>query len=540
MHNLPKSAIVDSSYLNTVKPDLNIVKLITREQATQWEIVAMANETKLIHCITTNNFPQHIEAIKQDFEKQWFAIKLYYTDPDSFKVCLGWYDRIDEIESLQDQKDIHRSMVKWAEAEILITETYKKKDLFKEQDLIKEIVRLAFQAWASDLHWQSEHDGSYLRIRQDWILKTILKLPHDEYDRYIGTVKFLSNLKININFVPQDGRMNFTTAMTGTPKQIDVRVSTMPGLRGENIVMRYLDGTKTILSLEQIWFRSDYLTSIKQALDKTTGMIIVTWPTGSGKTTTLYTMLSMLNEPGKKIITLEDPVEYEVPGIQQSQVNIKKWYTFEKWLEAILRQDPDVILVGEIRSVETAEIAINAALTWHLVLTTLHTNSAVEAISRLLNMGVKPHMLWPSINCIIGQRLVRSLDEHKQAVTITPEIQAELDRELASLKQYQPQLIPSREATEEQQLIPEKANPWEKMQLSSAMKTELSDWYRGRTCIAEVLTVDDDVESMILRNIPTLEILESVRSKWYTTLTEDGYIKALQGITSLDELKRVL
>ncbi len=520
MHNFPKSAIVDASYLNTVKPDLNIVKLITREQATQGEIVPMANETKLIHCVTTNNYPTFIDSIKKDFAQQWFDIKLYYTDPDSFKICLAWYDRIDEIEELQSKTLNHRSMVTWAEAEKLLVETYKKKDIFKEQDMLKEIIRLAFQAGASDLHWQSEHDGSYLRIRQDGILKTVLKLAHDEYDRYVGTVKYLSDLKINVDFMPQDGRMNFETLMTWVPKQIDVRVSTMPGLRGENIVMRYLDGTKTILTLEQIWFRSDHLADIQQSLDKTTGMIIVTWPTGSGKTTTLYTMLSMLNNSSRKIITLEDPVEYEIPGIQQSQVNIKKWYTFEKWLAAILRQDPNVILVWEIRSVETAEIAINAALTWHLVLTTLHTNSALESVSRLLNMWVKPHMLAPAVNCIIGQRLVRTLADDKKAVTITPEIQAELDRELGSVKQYQPQLIPST--------------------LELYKPSTGDSGYRGRSCIAEVLTVDDDVESMILRGIPTLEILESIRPKWYATLTEDGYIKALEGKTSLDELKRVL
>ena len=522
MHNFPKSAIIDATYLNTVKPDLNIVKLITREQAIQWEIVPMANETKLIHCVTTNTYPAFIDSIKQNFARQWFDIKLYYTDPDSFKICLTWYDHIDEIEEIQHQTANHRSLVTWADAEKMLLETYKKKDIFKEQDMLKEIIRLAFQAGASDLHWQSEHGGSYLRIRKDGILKTILTLPHAEYDRYVGTIKFLSDHKINIDFMPQDGRMNFDTLMTGVPKQIDVRVSTMPWLRWENIVMRYLDGTKTILTLEQIWFRSDHLVDIKQSLDKTTGMIIVTWPTGSGKTTTLYTMLSMLNDTSRKIITLEDPVEYEVSGIQQSQVNIKKWYTFEKWLAAILRQDPDVILVWEIRSVETAEIAINAALTWHLVLTTLHTNSALESVSRLLNMGVKPHMLAPAVNCIIGQRLVRTLADDKKLVIITPEIQGELDRELSLIKQYQPELIPSH------------------IQLSSTTKTELSDWYRGRTCIAEVLTVNDDVESMILRSISTLEILQSVRSKWYTTLTEDGYIKALQGITSLDELKRVL
>ena len=522
MHNFPKSAIVDSTYLAWVKPDLNIVRLVTREQATQGEIVPMANETKLIHCITTNNFPQQVEAIKQDFAKQWFDIKLYYTDPDSFKICLAWYDIIDEIDDIRHQKENHRSMVIWLEAEKLLTETYKKKDMLHEQDLIKELVRLSFQAGASDLHWQSEHDGSYLRIRKDGILKTILKLPRDEYDRYVGTVKFLSNLKINVGYLPQDGRMNFQTLMTWVPKEIDVRVSTMPWLRGENIVMRYLDSTKTILTLDQIWFRSDYLVQIQAALDKTTGMIIVTWPTGSGKTTTLYTMLSMLNSPDRKIITLEDPVEYEISGIQQSQVNIKKWYTFERWLEAILRQDPDVILVGEIRSKETAEIAINAALTWHLVLTTLHTNSAVDAIARLVNMWVKPHMLAPAINCIIGQRLVRMLDNTKQAVTTTPETQAELDRELVWVQQYRPELIPS--------------TP----QLSWPMITDLSDWYHGRTAIAEVCTVDDELESMIIRELEAPVMLTHLKTQWYTTLTEDGYIKALQGITSLDELRRVL
>lgn len=522
MHNLPKSAIIDQSYLSTAKPDLNVVKLISREQAIQGEIVPMANDTKLIHCVTTNNFPAFIESIRQDFTKQWFDIKLYYTDPESFKICLSWYDRISEIEDIKNQKANHRSMVRGVEAEKLLIETYHKKDMIHEWDLIKEIVRLAFQAGASDLHWQSENDGSYLRIRKDGILKTILKLPRAEYDRYVGTVKFLADLKINVDFLPQDGRMDFQTMMTWSLKQIDVRISTMPWLRGENVVMRYLDSTKTILSLDQIWFRPDQLTEIQQALEKTSGMIIVTGPTGSGKTTTLYTMLSLLNDSSKKIITLEDPIEYEIPGIQQSQINVKKWYTFERWLAAILRQDPDIILVWEIRSVETAEIAINAALTGHLVLTTLHTNSALESISRLLNMGVRPHMLAPAISCIIGQRLVRTLDETKQPVTITPQIQTELDTELSSVKQHHPELIP---------------NP---LKLSQSVVSDTSDWYQGRTCIAEVVTVSDDVESMILRNTPTLDILSHLKEGGYTTIAEDGYLKAVQWATSLDELKRVL
>lgn len=522
MQNFPKSAIIDSTYLAWAKPDLNIVRLVTREQATQGELVPMAKETKLIHCITTNNFPQQIEALKQDFARQGFDIKLYYTDPESFKICLSWYDMIDEIDDIRNQKANYRSSVVGIEAEQLLIETYKKKDLFHEQELIKELVRLAFQAGASDLHWQSEYDGSYLRIRRDGILKTILKLPREEYDRYISTVKFLSNLKINVSFLPQDGRMSFQTMVLNRPTNIDVRVSTMPGLRGENIVMRYLDSTKTVLPLDKIWFRSDYLVQLQTALDKTTGMIIVTWPTGSGKTTTLYTMLSMLNSPDRKIITLEDPVEYEIAGIQQSQVNVKKWYTFERGLEAILRQDPDVILVGEIRSKETAEIAINAALTWHLVLTTLHTNSAIDAIARLVNMWVKPHLLAPAVNCIVGQRLVRMLDDHKQSVTITPEIQAEFDRELAHVTAMNNSLIPT--------------SP----KLSWPVMSESSDWYHGRTAIAEVCMMDKKLESMIVRDLESSEILSYLRTTWYTTIAEDWYIKALEGITSLDELRRVL
>jgi type IV pilus assembly protein PilB len=338
-------------------------------------------------------------------------------------------------------------------------------------------------------------------------------------------LKYISGVRMNVDWIPQDWRFDFTVYVPdGKEKKIDVRVSFMPWLRGESVVMRFLDSTKWIMSFTQIWFIDDALEILQRNLRKNYWMILVTWPTGSWKTTTLYSMLNFLNDPWKKIITLEDPVEYELPGIQQSQINEKKGYTYEEWLKAILRQDPDIIMVWEIRTKETAEIAINAALTWHLVLSTLHTNTAIEAISRLLNMWIKPYLLAPALNLVIWQRLVRKLHSCFTRRDANMAEEMEIKDFIKRYKDVKQKTI--------------KFN-W-KVPEPTGCEECWYDWYFWRIAIVETFEVNDDIKTLITTWKSVLDLYSLARQYWYITMKEDGYLKVLKWLTTLEEIRRVI
>ena len=495
-------SIVDSSDILTIKPNFDIVKLIPRETAMQYQTILYTKNDKTYECITTNKFPDQLHQIITQFEKNDHHVHTIYTDEIWFGECMHRYDQIALLDSQNRTQQTYRDQVRWDPALELLHTTYAQKSQYKESDFIIELIRLAFQAGASDLHRQSEQDGMHLRIRKDGILQHILTIWYAEYITLSQTIKFLSWVKLNILHTPQDGRMRFTSFKNSKPIPIDVRVSIMPGMRSENVVMRFLDSSKTTLKLTELWFEQDHLEILTRQLTKTSGMIIVTWPTWSGKTTTLYSMLNILNQPTKKIITLEDPIEYEIPGIQQSQINEEEWYTFEEWLTSILRQDPDCILIWEIRSLQTAQIAINAALTWHLVLTTLHTNSAIESLNRLLNLWVPAYLLWPSINCIIWQRLVRILKPD---------------------------------------LAPYALNDIEAKELNTQPWSAYPRWtydetiYSWRSVVAEVCEFDDRLKAMISawKSAHDMDIS-------YRTMLQDWYLKISHHTTTLKELRRVI
>lgn len=286
-----------------------------------------------------------------------------------------------------------------------------------------------------------------------------------------------------------------------------------------------MDGTKGVASFEQIGFRGKNYDILKRNIEKNVGITIITWPTGSGKTTTLYSILHELNDGSRKIITLEDPIEYQVSGIQQSQINYSKWYDYELWLKAILRHDPEVILVWETRTAETAETSINAALTGHSVFTTLHTNSAVESISRILNMGVKPYMLAPALNLIVAQRLVRKVCPH--CVTKREPQYGEKTEIEESIKKIN-DCVPSMKVVWDGKYI--QATGCEKCNGTG---------YIGRVGIIETLEITDDLRNMIIDQANTMMIYAKARETWYLTMKEDGILKMLDGLTTLDELRRV-
>lgn len=365
---------------------------------------------------------------------------------------------------------------------------------------------------ASDIHIEPRKQNMRIRYRIDGILQDIVDLPRNAYDALVSRIKFLSKMKLDLRNLPQDGR--FTITSEG--KNIDLRVSTLPTVYGEGVVMRLLQQEKGFMTLEELGFNKQAHEMVETAISRPTGMILNTGPTGSGKTTTLYAILDKLNKPGVKIITLEDPVEYRVKGITQSQVDAYAKYSFARGLRSILRQDPDVVMVGEIRDLETARIALNAAMTGHLVLSTLHTNNATSAPSRLLEIGVKPFLVAGNINLIIAQRLVRRLCS-------------------ACKTKYKPRpgII---EAIKK--IVPGKEIPtylWKAVGCKECQGTGFS----GRIPIAETFKPIPKIEKMVLESTPSAKIRKAAITEGMQTMEQDGMDKVFQGLTTLQEVWRV-
>ncbi len=386
-------------------------------------------------------------------------------------------------------------------------------------DTVTIIIAGALDMLASDIHVEAEETDIKVRYRIDGVLYTVAELNKTNWPALMARLKLLAKLKINVESKPQDGR--FTISLD--KDKVDVRVSTIPTSFGESVVMRLLRSSATGLQFDDLGMRGRAYDILNEQIKRPNGMILTSGPTGSGKTTTLYAILNKLNNSETKIITLEDPVEYKLQGINQSQVDYSKGYDFATGLKAILRQDPDIVMVGEIRDPETAEIAINAALTGHLVISTIHTNSAAGSIPRLLSMGAKPFLMTPALDAIIGQRLVRILCkkckvETKLDETTTAKVKKILsnlpdksgyDADTAKLKFY----------------------------TATGCKECNNLGYKGRIGIYEVLTVTPEVEKAMLKlNISESEVAEVAIAGGMITMVQDGVLKALEGITSLEEV----
>lgn len=389
-------------------------------------------------------------------------------------------------------------------------------------DLVTIILAAALKFNASDVHLEAEEAQIGIRFRLDGILNEVAGLRKEAWSKMVSRIKLVAGLKINITNRPQDGR--FTIIKVG--QKIDVRVSTVPTVYGESVVMRLLRPEATGLSFEELGIRGRTFEILKREVERPNGMIVTTGPTGSGKTTTMYAVLKKLNEPGVKIITLEDPVEYKLPGINQSQIDPSREYTFAVGLRSILRQDPDVVLVGEIRDLETAETAIQAALTGHLMLSTIHTNSAAGAIPRFLSMGVKPFLLAPALNAIIGQRLVRLLCNHCK-------VKAALDSEtMKRVSEVLGNLPPTPGFTVDLSKVEFYTAP------GCTQCNSLG--YQGRMGIYEVMIMNKEIEDLILKEQATEYTLAEVAIKnGMITMVQDGLLKALDGLTSVEEIFRV-
>ncbi len=393
-------------------------------------------------------------------------------------------------------------------------------DVIREAPIAKIVATLltfAIKSLASDIHIEPLEDRTRVRYRIDGILHEKLVLPKNVHEAVISRIKILAEMKIDEKRLPQDGRFTFRA----NDEEVDLRVSSLPSVHGEKIVMRLLKKTGNVPTLQDLGLRGRALKNLEEAIHTPHGVILVTGPTGSGKTTTLYSLLNQINSSKVNIITLEDPVEYEMEGINQVQINTTAGLTFASGLRSILRQDPNIIMVGEIRDTETADLCIHAALTGHLVFSTLHTNSASGALPRLTDMEVEPFLLASSINCIVGQRVVRKICPHcKEAFTPPRELVDNLRTVLGPLfQQYdRPGL----------QLYRGRRCP------------ECNDTgYQGRIGIFEVMHVNEKIGMLTVSSAVTSEVEKVAIENGMITMKLDGYLKALEGVTTIEEVLRV-
>lgn len=405
------------------------------------------------------------------------------------------------------------------------------------------LLEYAIKSTASDIHIEPREGYVQIRYRIDGVLKEVNQLPKNVLGALVSRIKILSNLKIDERRVPQDGR--FKIRVSG--KQYAFRVSTLPVADGEKVVLRILDESNQAVTLEELGFWGKSLQRINEALNEPNGMILVTGPTGSGKSTTLFSILTKMNTPSVNISTVEDPVEYKIPGVNQTQMNAKAGMNFANGLRALLRQDPNIIMVGEIRDSETADLAVQAALTGHLVFSTLHTNNAATSLPRLLDMGIEPFLISSTVKAVVGQRLVRRLCKNcRQQHAPTPE-QIDAIKRLFNLKEGQDfSTIHALEA----QAIGEKIGPDTPPSTNETTMTLLWEanpagceecketGYRGRIGIYEVLPTSNAVQKMITINATSDEIQTQAITEGMVTMQTDGFVKALRGETTFEEVLR--
>ena len=394
--------------------------------------------------------------------------------------------------------------------------------------IVDTLLKHAILQRASDVHIEPTEKEVLVRYRIDGILHDAMTLPLATKSGIVARIKVLSNLKLDEHRLPQDGRFKIETE----DYKYSVRVSILPVFNGEKVVMRLLPEKARGYSLEGLGLRGEALEWVQEALRKPVGMILVTGPTGCGKTTTLYSMMEILNTPQVNISTIEDPIEYRMPRINQTQVNPKIGLTFAAGLRALLRQDPDIIMVGEIRDRETASLAVNAALTGHLVLSTLHTNSAAGAIPRLIEMGVEPFLLSSTLNLVLAQRLVRRLCEGKEKYKLTP-------NQLRNLKKYC-DLKRIEKVLKEEKILKPKETLKDLEFFRPKPSKECPEGYRGRIGIFEVLRVTESIKNLIYQRATSDEIQKRAQKEGMRSMIEDGFSKAAQGITTIEEVLRVI
>lgn len=514
--------------LEKEKISSDVLKFIPEPIARSHNIVAFRKEGQNLEVAMLD--PEDLRTIEFIKKKADLKILPRLTTTESIKNVLRQYQKTLEAEFGEIIKKEAGGIksIKEEEAEEEREDLKKMAEELPVIRIVDTLLRHAILQRASDIHIEPQEKEVIVRYRIDGILHDAMILPKITSSGIVARIKVLSNLKLDEHRLPQDGRFKIENG----DYKYSIRVSILPIFSGEKIVMRLLSETTQALTLEGLGLRGEALEKVEHGLKRPVGMILITGPTGCGKTTTLYTMMEILNTPGVNISTVEDPIEYRMPRINQTQVKAKIGLTFASGLRSLVRQDPDIIMVGEIRDNETASLAINASLTGHLVLSTLHTIDAAGAIPRLVDMKAEPFLISSTLSVIIAQRLVRRLCSENEKYTLK-------DLELKSLSKYC-DLQSVLKVLKEEKIVKPKATlksiPFYKPKPSK----ESADGYKGRIGIYEVLNVTESIKELIIKRANTDQIQQQAQKEGMRTMIEDGFIKAAQGITSIEEVLRVI
>src|SRR3989339_155605 len=518
-----KAALVlDVPMVNLKGKEINkdILNLIPGPVAGTHQVMAFEKDNDRLKLAMTD--PTDIQTIEFLHRKTGLEPVIYITTPSDLKDAIRRYHAELKDEFLVVRQDngeeTAQGDLKKAAEELPII------------NIVNSILEHAVYENASDIHIEPEEKEVMIRYRIDGILKAVMTLPKNVQNGITARIKILSNLKLDEHMIPQDGRFKILIQ----EEKLAFRVSILPVYDGEKIVMRLLHEGAKSLTLDELGFLPSAKSKLESAIKKPHGMILVTGPTGSGKTTTLYSVLGILNQPGVNISTVEDPIEYRVNGVNQSQINPKVGFTFASGLRSLLRQDPNIIMVGEIRDQETAEIAIHAAMTGHLVLTTIHTNDAATTMPRLSEMGVPAFLISTTVNIIIAQRLVRKICSNCiQSYNLEPETIKELE------KQLNMENILKTMEKEKSILDAKKGLGSLLFYRGKGCKRCNNTGYKGRIGIYEVMENNADIASLILKGASAREINTQAIKGGMITMVEDGFIKAKNGITTIEEIMRV-
>lgn len=508
---------VDIEYVDLSKATVpkEVLNLIPEHIARKFLVAPIALEGNLLSVAMID--PQDVETIELIRRKTGLEVKAKLCTQDDINHILDQYTGLQaELEEAIEDADL--GVEKKQEVKQVNEEP--ENENAPTARIVYSLLKRAVREKASDIHIEPDENEVAIRFRLDGILHKKVSLPKEIQSAVTSRLKILANLKIDETRLPQDGRIQLVIDR----RDIDFRMSTIPVVTGEKIVLRILDKSVGILTLDQLGLLGDSRVVLEEGITKTHGMTLVTGPTGSGKTTTLYALLGQIINPGINILTVEDPVEYRMVGVNQSQINADIGYTFASGLRAIVRQDPNVIMVGEIRDKDTAEMGIQASLTGHIVLSTLHTNDAAGAMPRLIDMGIEPFLIASSINTIIGQRLGRKVCQNcKEAVAPTEAEQTAIDSIISEM--------------------PEKTRKEIGKDFKFYRGKGCGDCnntgYKGRVGIFEVLRVTENVKKMVLEKVAGSTIQKQATAENMITMIQDGILKATQGLTTLEEVWRV-
>lgn len=524
--------------LTTAKVDPKVLDLLPQEVAERYMAVPLGEmQHRLVVAMLDAD---NIQAVDFLSNKVGRALKVYSASEEGIRAVLKQYkanisgQALDEISQLGDKVDADNARVEAAKrrpGEPEITTLVQDSPISKA---LSTILEYAAKNNASDIHIEPLEKELKIRCRIDGVLREIMKLPKSTEPPLISRIKILANLKIDEHRIPQDGEFSIKVA----DKAIDLRIAISPVIWGEQVVIRLLDKTGTSLKLEDMGYRGRALRSIQNGLKQTHGMILTSGPTGSGKSTSLYALLQEIKSDTVNIVTLEDPVEYKMDGINQIQVNADVGLTFATGLRSILRQDPDIVMVGEIRDKETAELAVQAALTGHLVFSTLHTNSAAGILPRLLDMGIEPFLIASTVHTVIGQRLLRRVGKQKETYQSDA-------AETATIQATLHNLLPK--TAEEAAKVSEDLGHANLPLIGQSAYTltkgvdspDAPGGYSGRMGIYEVFDISNEIQKLILQRATSADIQRAAIEQGMVTMRQDGYLKALDGLTTINEVNRV-